>query len=79
MLQHLELMLSHYGEDIGLRRSRFHLLYYIKGLPGSGRFRKQLTEIQNTEALRNRLQEYFMGLQGYDLSGSSRPNDGSGK
>ena len=39
LMQHVEAMLSHYGEDPGLRIARKHIGWYSKGLPDSAEFR----------------------------------------
>jgi len=37
--EHYDAMLSHHGEDPGVRLARKHLAWYSKGLPGSAEFR----------------------------------------
>jgi len=39
LLEHYELMLSHFGNDAGLRLARKHIGWYSRGLPGSADFR----------------------------------------
>jgi tRNA-dihydrouridine synthase B len=43
MLRHYDAMLSHFGEQPGLRLARKHLAWYSRGLPGSAEFRAQVT------------------------------------
>jgi nifR3 family TIM-barrel protein len=42
MLDHYDAMLSHFGEQPGLRLARKHLAWYSRGLPGSAEFRAQV-------------------------------------
>ncbi|MBI5136616.1 MAG: tRNA dihydrouridine synthase DusB [Nitrospirae bacterium] len=46
--EHLDLHVTHAGEDSALREMRKHICWYVKGLPGSTRFR---TEVQHLDAL----------------------------
>ena len=63
VLQHLDWMFELYGRERGVRRSRYMLHYYAKGLPGSTRFRRQLFSVQEENVLRELLKEYFLGIQ----------------
>lgn len=64
ILQHLDWIFDLYGKERGLKRNRYMLQYYAKGLPGSARFRRQLFAVQDENELRKLLEEYFQGVQG---------------
>ena len=71
-LKHMECNLVLYGPERGLKRSRFLLVHYGRGLPGSAWFRKQLFSMETEESLRKLLQEYFSGLGSHDQMGSGQ-------
>jgi tRNA-dihydrouridine synthase B len=39
LMEHYEAMLTHHGENPGVRLARKHVGWYSKGLPGSAEFR----------------------------------------
>jgi len=45
VLEHYEMMLSHYGKDAGIRIARKHLGWYSKGLHGSNEFRSTVNQM----------------------------------
>jgi tRNA-dihydrouridine synthase B len=51
MLDHYEAMLSHFGEQPGLRLARKHLAWYSRGLPGSAEFRATVTRAAERPAV----------------------------
>ena len=59
VLQHLQLILETDGPERGLSRSRFLLLPYAKGLPGSTQFRKQMFQVREETQLRQLLHDFF--------------------
>ncbi len=63
MLRHWKLEESFYGDRIAERRFRKHLLWYTKGLPGSGRFRERVGRMKNREDMQAELKRYFASLQ----------------
>ncbi len=74
-LEHVACNLALYGRERGLKKSRFLLVHYGRGLPGSGWFRKQLFRIQTTEDLLALLEEYFLGPLDKDRSPLPRHDD----
>ncbi len=60
--EHLEDLLSHYGEDAGVRIARKHIGWYSKGLPGSAEFRAEMNTIPAAPALRARIAAYYEPL-----------------
>ncbi len=63
IMLYFEWQLTQYGREDGLRRIRFLLLHYIKGMPGASSFRARLTSIENEQALRDLLQKFFLKSQ----------------
>lgn len=61
---HLALAIDHYGEKVGTRDFRKHLLWYTKGLPGGARFRETAGKITDQAAAREALRDYFQCLAG---------------
>ena len=57
---HMELLSTQYGKEQGLRRIRFLLFQYGRGLPGAARFRQRLASANSEEALQALLREYFV-------------------
>ena len=57
---HKEWLCTEYGKEQGLRRIRFLLFQYGRGLPGAARFRQQLSSAHSEEALRELLERYFV-------------------
>ncbi|MEI8295148.1 MAG: tRNA dihydrouridine synthase DusB [Alphaproteobacteria bacterium] len=51
MHEHMEAMLSHYGNEIGVRMARKHVGWYSKGLDGSAEFRASLNQIDQAPAM----------------------------
>ena len=57
---HMDWLCTQYGREQGLRRIRFLLFQYGRGLPGAARFRQQLASASSEEALQELLQTYFI-------------------
>ncbi|MCW9033924.1 MAG: tRNA dihydrouridine synthase DusB [Alphaproteobacteria bacterium] len=62
LLEHLEMMLEHYGEYGGLRIARKHLSWYSKGLHGSAEFRSDINKIDHSKQVVARINEFFAPL-----------------
>ena len=60
--RHLALAIDYYGEKVGTRDFRKHLLWYTKGLRGGARFRQAAGEITDRAAAEEALQDYFRCL-----------------
>jgi len=60
--RHLALATDHYGEKIGPRDFRKHLLWYTKGLRGGAQFRETAGRISDRAAAEEALREYFRFL-----------------
>ncbi len=59
-LLYLELLLEHYGKEDGLRRARFLLLHYTRGLPCAAAYRKRFLTAPGEEALRETMRQCFL-------------------
>lgn len=60
--RHLALAIDYYGEKIGTRDFRKHLLWYTKGLRGGAQFRKEAGKVKDRFSTLAALQEYFQAL-----------------
>lgn len=65
---HMEWLCTSYGKEQGIRRIRFLLFHYGRGLPRAGWFRRELASIHSEEALQGLLRAFFL----------ERPTAGSG-
>ena len=61
MCQHLDLMLSHYGDD-GLRLARKHISAYTSGLQGSALMRQIANNTSNAEEVFDAIHAWFKAL-----------------
>ena len=59
---HLESLLSHYGEDAGVRIARKHIGWYSRGLPGSAEFRADANRIAEAPKLWERIAAFYEPL-----------------
>ena len=57
---HMDWLCTQYGKEQGLRRIRFLLFQYGRGLPGAARFRQQLASANSEEALQGLLRIFFI-------------------
>jgi tRNA-dihydrouridine synthase B len=60
--RHLMLVTDYYGERVGTRDFRKHLLWYTKGLRGGAQFRRAAGRITDLAAAGEALRGYFLGL-----------------
>ena len=58
--EHFEAMLSHYGEETGVRMARKHMSWYSKGLPASADFRASVNRETEPNKVRAMLAAFFM-------------------
>jgi tRNA-dihydrouridine synthase B len=61
--RHLALAIDFYGEKVGTRDFRKHLLWYTKGLRGGARFRQAAGSISDRESAWKVLRDYFQHLE----------------
>jgi nifR3 family TIM-barrel protein len=57
---HMDWLCTRYGKEPGLRRLRFLLFHYGRGLPGAARFRRELVALSSGEALLRLLRTHFL-------------------
>jgi len=62
VLEHLDAMIEHYGEDSGTRIARKHIAWYSRGLPGSAEFRDQVNRLGDRASVRAALLAYYEPL-----------------
>ncbi|MRR16030.1 MAG: tRNA dihydrouridine synthase DusB [Deltaproteobacteria bacterium] len=62
--EHWALEAEIYGSGIAVRTFRKHLLWYTKGLPGSGRFRETVGKMTKGDDILHELDRYFQSLAG---------------
>jgi tRNA-dihydrouridine synthase B len=59
ILDHYEHMLILYGREGGVRMARKHLGWYTRGLPGSASFRNMVNFVEDAEAVKAHLREFY--------------------
>ena len=59
IMEHLELNLTHYDKNIGLRNFRKHLGWYSKSLKDSNIFRSKVNRIENEVELKKEISNFF--------------------
>lgn len=62
ILEHLEEILSHYGESTGVKIARKHVGWYSKGLNGSADFRVSVNQVDSATAMRALINEFYRPL-----------------
>ncbi len=60
--RHLEMTIALYGEILGIKNFRKHLLWYTKGLRGSSQFRQSAVHIREKEDLLESVNRYVQSL-----------------
>jgi tRNA-dihydrouridine synthase B len=59
---HYDDMLSHYGNDVGVKIARKHIGWYSKGLPGSAEFRAAINKSLEPDAVRQLIRAFYEPL-----------------
>lgn len=59
MIQHMEWMLSHYGNQVGVNIARKHMAWYTKGFEGSAEFRAKVNQTTHHQEVFGLIDEYF--------------------
>lgn len=62
ILDHLGMMVDHYGEETGIRMARKHLGWYSKGLKSSAEFRVCVNQAREYEPTRDLINRFFEPL-----------------
>jgi tRNA-dihydrouridine synthase B len=63
IIRHLGLAADFFGEHVGIRDFRKHLLWYTKGLEGSARFREKAGQINDKNSAVTAMQNYFRAIE----------------
>ena len=61
--RHLEMNVDYFGDTVGVRTFRKHLLWYTKGLRDGAQFRQRAVAIRENELLLAELHDYFRTLR----------------
>jgi tRNA-dihydrouridine synthase B len=59
IVEHYEMMLSHYGRETGVNMARKHLGWYTKGLHGSAEFRNVVNQVPEPDRVLAMLEEFY--------------------
>jgi tRNA-dihydrouridine synthase B len=62
VLEHFDAMLSHYGNETGVRMARKHVAWYSKGLHGSADFRSQVNQMGDAAKVREAILAFYSPL-----------------
>jgi tRNA-dihydrouridine synthase B len=62
-LRHFDLLLEYYGNYKGLRVSRKHVSWYLKGLKNSNEFRNKYNKIQDANLARSLICNFYDGIK----------------
>jgi len=63
--RHLEMNINLYGEKMGVKAFRKHLLWYTKGLKGGNKFRKAAVLVNEMSELIEMVHKYLQSLSGW--------------
>jgi tRNA-dihydrouridine synthase B len=59
LLEHVEELMIHYGEEIGRKMARKHVAWYSSGLPGSAQFRSAVNATEDAASLRDLIMTFY--------------------
>jgi tRNA-dihydrouridine synthase B len=62
LLEHYGAILSHYGEETGVRIARKHIGWYSKGLPGSTQFRDRINRLSSGARASDEIRAFYEPL-----------------
>ena len=62
VLDHYDVMIEYYGEDVGMKIARKHLGWYSSGLPNSGMFRASINQLDRVRDVKDRINEFYSPL-----------------
>jgi len=62
-MEHIEMLVAEKGESCGIKESRKHIAWYIKGLPGASRLKTEVFKISDFATMKACLTEYINHLQ----------------
>jgi tRNA-dihydrouridine synthase B len=59
LVEHFNAMMSHYGEENGIRIARKHISWYSKGMPGSAEFRSQVNQMSDGQKVMDLICKFY--------------------
>ena len=59
VLEHFDAIVSHYGEQPGVKIARKHLGWYSKGLSNSAEFRQEVFQLDTPDAVKARIRDFY--------------------
>jgi len=59
VMEHYDAMLHYYGEHQGVAIARKHLSWYLRDIPGSGAVYAEIKTMQDSNAVKEKLANYF--------------------
>jgi len=59
LVEHYQMMLAHYGENVGTKIARKHLGWYTKGMHGSAEFRNRANFIDDAGAVLEEIEKFY--------------------
>jgi tRNA-dihydrouridine synthase B len=62
-LRYIDSSVNHFGEARAVRMMRSRVPWFVKGLPGSSRFRSSIIRVTSRQEMRDGVQAYFEGLE----------------
>ncbi len=68
LLRHYDEMLSHYGNDVGVRVARKHISWYSKGLYDSAAFRARVNSMGDAAEARDAIVEFYAAYIGQEAA-----------
>jgi tRNA-dihydrouridine synthase B len=71
LLEHYEAMLTHHGENPGVRLARKHVGWYSKGLPGSAEFRAAVNRAETRGDVLSLIEGYYRPLIEAEATGAA--------
>ena len=60
--RHLNMSVDFWGERVGVRNFRKHLLWYTKGLKGGSRFREMIGKVDEKKSVLDAVRRYFQSI-----------------
>ncbi len=62
VLDHYDVVIEYYGEDVGIKIARKHLGWYSNGLPNSAIFRASINQLNRARDVKDRINEFYSPL-----------------
>lgn len=59
LIRHLNKIIEHYGENIGIPIARKHIAWYSTGLKGSSEFRNEINKLKDLKIIKEQIKRFF--------------------